>query len=113
MNKKTKQHSILKKSASLSGTVVRLAIALALAILGLSWPRVLAGQSAWVESHYSETVYQTIRRAISAVTSLLPCSIAELLLYAIVVGIPALLIVRLMQLLLKTANWKRSASPTR
>ena len=107
MSQKTKQHSIQKKTASLGGTVVRLAIALALAILGLSWPRVLAGQSAWVESHYSETVYQTIRRAISAVTSLLPCSIAELLLYALVIGIPALLILRLVQLLLKTTDWKR------
>ena len=107
MNQKTEQHSIKRKSASLSGTVVRFAIALALAILGLSWPRVFSGQSAWVELHYSETVYQTIRRAISAVTSLLPCSIAELLLYALVIGIPALLILRLVQLLLKTTDWKR------
>ncbi len=107
MSQKTKQHLIQIKTASLGGTVVRLAIALSLAMLGLSWPRVFAGQSTWVESHYSETVYQTIRRAISAVTSLLPCSIVELLLYALVVGIPALLVVRVIQLLLKTADGKR------
>jgi len=107
MSQKTKQHSIQKKTASLGGTVVRLAIALSLVIIGFSWPRVLAGQSVWVEMHYSETVYQVIRRAISAVTSLVPYSIAELLLYALVIGIPALLVVRVVQVLLKTADWKR------
>jgi len=96
-----------KMTAPLGGTIVRFAIALSFAILGFSWPRVLAGQSAWVESHYSETVYQAIRRAISAVTSLLPCSIAELLLYTLVVGIPALLLIRLIQWIRRVSDGKR------
>ena len=96
-----------KHTAALGGTVVRFAVALSLAILGFSWPRVFAGQSLWVETRYSEGIYQTIRRAISAVTSLVPFSLAELALYALAIGIPALLIVRVVQLLLRAADWKR------
>ena len=107
MSQKKEPHSIQKKTAALGGTVVRLAIALSLAILGLSWPRVFAGQSMWVESHYSESAYQTIRRVISAVTSLVPVSLAELALYALVIGIPALLLIRLIQWLLRVSDGKR------
>jgi hypothetical protein len=107
MSQKTKPHSSITKSAPLGGTIVRLAIALALALVGFSWPRVFAGQSAWVEAHYSETIYQGIRRVISAITSLLPFSLAELLLYALVAGIPALLLIRLIQWLLRVSDGKR------
>ena len=107
MSQKTNPHSTIKKTAPLGGTIVRLAIAFLLAILGFSWPRVLAGQSAWVETHYSETIYQGIRRVISAVTSLLPFSLAELVLYALAVGIPALLLLRLIQWLICVSDGKR------
>lgn len=76
-------------------------------MLGFSWPSVFAGQSAWVEAHYSETIYQGIRRVVSAITSLVPFSIAELMLYALVVGIPALLLIRLIQWLLRISDGKR------
>ena len=107
MSLEMKHNSVRKKTAPLGETIVRLAIALALALVGFSWPRVLAGQSAWVETHYSETIYQGIRRVLSAITSLAPFSLAELLLYALVIGIPALLVARVIQLLLRTADWKR------
>lgn len=81
--------------------------ALALAALGFCWPRILAGHSAWVESRYSETVYQSIRRAISAATALVPFSLAELLFYALAIGIPALLLVRVIQLARRKIDWKR------
>lgn len=100
-------NSVRRKTAPLGGTIVRLAIALSLAMLGFSWPRVFAGQSAWVEAHYSETIYQGIRRVVSAITSLVPFSLAELLLYALVVGIPALLLFRLIQWLLRVSDGKR------
>lgn len=96
-----------RRTARLGGVVVRFAAAFALASLGLSWPRILVGQSAWVEARYSEQIYQNIRRAISAVTSLVPFSIAELLFYALTIGIPALLLTRAVQLILRKIDWKR------
>ncbi len=87
--------------------MIRTLIAAALILLGLSWPRLLAGKSAWLEAHYSETVYQTIRRAISAATSLVPFSIAEFLLYALAIGSAALLIMRALQLILRRIPFRR------
>jgi len=79
----------------------------ALIVLGLSWPRLLAGQSAWIEQHYSEGVYHAIRRAISAATCLVPFSIAELLLYSLVAGVVALILTRLIQLALRKIKFRR------
>lgn len=101
------QRASSRTAPRLRTTAVRFVLALALTALGLSWPRILAGKEAWVEAHYSATVYQNIRRAISAVTSLIPCSIAEWLLYAVVLGIPILLLVRVVQLLVQESGGKR------
>ena len=90
-----------------SGIVWRLGLAGALLLLGLSWPNLLANQNAWVEQYYSESIYQTIRRAISAVTSLVSFSVAEWLLYALVVGIPALLLIRTGQMIFRRISWRR------
>lgn len=81
--------------------ITKSAAAVALMILGLCWPRLMTGKSIWIESHYSESIYQTIRREISAVTSLVPFSIAEFLLYFLVLGSIALLVTRLIQLILR------------
>ncbi|MDP3447972.1 MAG: DUF3810 domain-containing protein, partial [Eubacteriales bacterium] len=86
---------------------LRFAAAAALIILGLSWPRLLAGQSAWIEQHYSEGIYQPIRRAISAVTSVVPFSIAEFVLYGLIVGAAVLILTRLMQLLFRKIRFSR------
>lgn len=88
----------------------RLGVASVLILLGLSWPRLLADKSAWVEQHYSESIYQAIRRAISAVTSLVPLSVAEWILYAIVIGIPLILIIRLVQLLFRKTSLRKLSS---
>ena len=97
----------MTKTTRLRGVLSRLAAALTLGILGFSWPGILAGRSGWVEAHYSETVYQSIRRFLSAATSLVPVSLAELLFYALVVCIPALLLIRLIQWMLRRADAKR------
>jgi hypothetical protein len=73
-----------EKTASWRGIVRRAFVAALLIALGLSWPAVCSNRQALIESCYSETVYQSIRRAISAVTSLVPFSVAELLLYALI-----------------------------
>lgn len=82
-------------------------MALMLILVGLSWPSLMAGKSAWIESYYSEGVYQTIRRAISAVTSLVPFSIAEFILYFLVLGSMTLLLTRAIQLLLGRIKLRR------
>lgn len=96
-----------KHRAKYRGILLTLCPALALGVLGLSWPRIFAGQSEWIEAHYSGTVYQAIRRAISAVTSLAPFSIAELLLYALAVCIPALVAWRVIQVVLHRIPFRR------
>jgi len=78
--------------------IARFFSAAALVALGLFWPRLLAGRSAWIEHYYSEGIYPWIRRLIAAVTRIVPFSIAEFLLYGIVLSIALLLIIRLIQL---------------
>lgn len=92
---------------SAAGIVARVVAAAALILLGLNWPRLLAGQSAWMETHYSEGIYPPIRRAISSLTSVVPFSIAEFLLYFLAVGVTILLIVRLIQLILRKIKLSR------
>ena len=36
---------------------IKSAVAAALILLGLSWPRLLAGKNALIEQRYSETIY--------------------------------------------------------
>ena len=96
-----------QKKPSLPALLIKGAFAAALILLGLNWPRLLAGKSALVEQQYSESIYQTIRRGISAVTSLVPFSIAEFLFYFLVIGISILLCIRLIQLLLRKIRFRR------
>ena len=103
----TKRETKNKTHVGIAGILVRAGAAAALILLGLNWPRLLAGKSAWIESNYSEGIYPAIRRAISAVTSLVPFSVAEFLLYFLVVGISALLLVRVIQLLLRKIKFSR------
>lgn len=96
-----------RKSPSFSALLVKGAFAVALILLGLGWPRMLATHRAWMEQHYSEGVYPPIRRAISSVTSLVPFSIAEFLLYALAIGIFSLLLIRLVQWILRKIPLRR------
>ncbi len=104
MTKRVKEN---KSRAGFAVPLARLTAAAALILLGLGWPRLLAGQSALVERCFSESAYQTIRRAIAAVTSLAPFSVAEFLLYALCVGVAALLTVRLVQILCRRIAFSR------
>ncbi len=69
----------------------------------------MSGKGEWIEAHYSETIYQTIRRAISAANSLVPWSIAEFLLYGLTLGAAVLLIVRIVQLCMRRIPFRRFA----
>ena len=96
-----------QKRPDLSALFIKSAFAAALILLGLNWPRLLAGKSALIERDYSESIYQTIRRGISSITSLVPFSIAEILLYFLVIGIFILLSIRLIQLILRKIRFRR------
>ncbi|HWQ98238.1 MAG TPA: DUF3810 domain-containing protein [Clostridia bacterium] len=87
--------------------IARFLSAIALLALGLSWPRLLSGKTAWIERVYSEGIYPWIRRLISAVTRVVPFSIAEFLLYGIVLAIALLLLIRLIQLLFARNGFAR------
>ncbi len=86
---------------------IRGGLAAAFLLLGLSWPRLLVNHRAWIEQHYCEGIYPSIRRAISAATSLVPFSIAEFLLYFLILGITALLLKRLFQLITRKIRFSR------
>lgn len=103
----TKREQTIKQQCKWSDIILRSLLAAGLLLLGLSWPRLLAGKSAWVEQVYSEGVYQPIRRAISFITRLVPFSVAELLFYALIAGVALLLLVRLLQLLAKKIAFSR------
>ncbi|MEZ4508466.1 MAG: DUF3810 domain-containing protein [Eubacteriales bacterium] len=87
--------------------IARFLSAIALLALGLSWPRLLSGKAAWIERVYSEGIYPWIRRLIAAVTRIVPFSIAEFLLYGIVVSIALLLVIRLAQLVFARNGFTR------
>lgn len=89
------------------GVWTRALIAAALISLGLCWPRLLAGREQAVEACFSGAIYPVVARVLSAITSLVPFSIAELLLYALMLGLPALLITRAVQVALRRFHWRR------
>lgn len=62
--------------------------------LGLLLPHLFAGRSAWIESVYCARLYPAIRAVLSTLTGWFPFSLAEWLLYALVIGIPLLLLVQ-------------------
>ncbi len=97
-------------SVSRREIVITAAVAAALIVLGLLWPRILAGREALVETYYSNTVYQAIRIGFSAATSLVPFSIAELLLYGIAISVTAQLIALLVRLILRRTTFRRLLS---
>ncbi len=103
----THQSNLEKPKFMLAVIIARFLSAAALIFLGLSWPRLLAGKSAWVEGVYSEGIYPLIRRMISALTRIVPFSIAEFLLYAIVISIALVLVTRLIQLFLTKNGFAR------
>ena len=102
-----KRENATKQHTSAWRIIVRTICAAALILVGLNWPRLLHGKSAFIEQTYSEGIYQHIRRAISAVTRVVPFSFAELLLYGIVLGVSLLLLVRLIQLILRKIKLSR------
>lgn len=61
--------------------------------LGFAIPEFAARNRDWVENVYARSVYPVIKDAISACTRLVPFSLAELLIYALILLIPTLLIV--------------------
>ena len=83
---------------------------LALLPLGLLWPVWLRGAQGFAENVYAERLYPAIRGVLSLVTSWLPFSVAELLLYALVVGAAALLTVRAVCVLRGRAHVARLVS---
>ena len=90
---------------------LRLVAAGSLFLLGFSWPRMLAGHSAWVEHKYSQGIYQSIRRVISAVTSVVPFSIAEFFLYLILITAVLTFIVRVFELLFRKIRFSWLIGP--
>ncbi len=69
--------------------------------LGLFWPAILAGKSAWVERVYSQGVYPYIKYAIQSVTRHVRFSIAECILCALCLGIAIWLLSCIVRLLSK------------
>ena len=103
----TKRETNQKSRSGVVAILLSAFFATGLILLGLNWPRILAGKSAWIEQHYSEGIYVPIRSAISTITSLVPFSVAEWLFYFLIVGISALLLVRLIQFLLRKIKFSR------
>ena len=76
---------------------------------GLLLPRFAAGHAAWIESVYCASLYPPVKDALSAFTSLVPFSVAELLLYGVCVFVPLLLIVYLIRAFAKR-RWRQLVS---
>ena len=68
--------------------------------LGLLVPQLFAGRTAWVE-WYAAAVYPVIRGALATLTGWFRFSLAEWLLYALVLGVPLLLVVQGVRALLR------------
>lgn len=75
--------------------------------LGVILPALISLNPNAVERIYSRGVYPLIAGAIGFLTGLLPFSIAEWLLYALVIGLPALILVTLIRALLHKMRWAK------
>ncbi|MEL7603632.1 MAG: DUF3810 family protein [Bacillota bacterium] len=75
--------------------------------LGVILPALISLNPNAVERIYSRGVYPLIAGAIGFLTGLLPFSIAEWLLYALVIGLPALILVTLIRALLHKIRWAK------
>ena len=71
--------------------------------IGILLPSICAGRKELFE-HYAVNIYPQIKDAISSVTSLIPISLAEVILYALVIGIPLRILTRFVMLLLKKTD---------
>ena len=84
--------------------VLRLLPWILLIPVGIAVPFFCSGRPEVFE-RYATEIYPGIKDALSSITSLVPVSVAEAIVYALVLGIPVLLITRLIPVL------KRKASP--
>ena len=71
--------------------------------LGILLPSICAGRKELFEA-YALRFYPQIKDAISSLTSLIPISLAEVILYALVIGIPLRILTRFVMLLLKKTD---------
>ena len=71
--------------------------------LGILLPSICAGRKELFEA-YALRFYPQIKDAISSVTSLIPISLAEVILYALVIGIPLRILTRFVMLLLRKTD---------
>lgn len=78
--------------------------------IGLFLPQVLQKHSADVERYYSNGIYPVIKSIIAAVTSLFSFSIAELLLYGLILILPAIAIIKLFLAAFRRIPWHRVVS---
>ncbi len=78
--------------------------------LGFLWPRICAGHADWIELHYSTSVYPVIKDALSVMTSLVPISVAELVIYALLLGIAIDVLGNCVAFALRRINGKRMLS---
>ncbi len=72
---------------------------------GALLPHLCAGHRAFFE-RYATEFYPPVKDLISSITSLVPISIAEAVLYALVIGIPLLILTRLLAAIFGRINWK-------
>lgn len=75
--------------------------------LGVILPALISLNPNAVERIYSRGVYPLIAGAIGSLTGLLPFSIAEWLLYALVIGLPVLILFTLIRALLRKIRWAK------
>lgn len=73
--------------------------------LALLIPRLCAGRAAIIEKYYACGVYPLIKTALSALTTLVPFSIAEFLLYAIIAAVILFVLADLLRVLLGRASF--------
>lgn len=78
--------------------------------LGLCYPRICEGRAELIEHYYCSSVYPVIKDALSVMTTLVPISIAELILYALLLGVAIELTGTLIAWFFRRVNGKRMLS---
>ncbi len=65
--------------------------------LGLLLPKLAANHPDWIERWFSNGLYPVVHGVLGFISSAVPFSIAEFILYALIIGIPLLLIIQVYQ----------------
>ncbi|MEG1559741.1 MAG: DUF3810 domain-containing protein [Clostridia bacterium] len=84
--------------------LIKLILIIIFTLIGIFLPKLLANETDFVERVFSRGIYPVVSRVVGAATSIVPFSIVEFLLYALVIGVPLSFIIVIVRIFKKKSK---------